>query len=486
MTFPPEVWDAVLHRLRSELTLQSCEAWLTPLVPLPYSDGLRILCPTRFHLERVRDGLFERIAKAVSHELGHPISIELGLTSEHRAELDARKAPSDEKPAPAPARPAAERPQPERPARSVRPVPSARPAAARASSRSEDGPAQRPLELTRTFDNFVVGPCNALAREASLAIADGRQPELNQLYLSAPTGLGKTHLAQAVLEQARAASEPALYFSAEGFTNAFLKSIQSKRQAGFKRRLREQCRVLIVEDVQFFAGKRATQLEFFHTVDHLLDAGGRVLLTADRLPATLTSLDERLRSQLSRGFVAELEAPDAQVRRNILRDRAARGGVRLPDECLDLLVRSIRGSVRELEGALIQLVTTASLMGKPIDLALAREALSKKVGGLDTRGRRLATAEVIGQVATFFKTQPEALKAKSRRRDVLVPRQLAMYLCDRYTDASASEIGKALGRDHPSVGNAIRKIERQMLERAPIRYQVEALVTRLDELATAD
>jgi chromosomal replication initiator protein len=242
----------------------------------------------------------------------------------------------------------------------------------------------------------------------------------------------------------------------------------------FKRKFRRDCDVLVVEDVHFLEGKESTQLEFFHSVQHVLDAGGRVVLTGSRLPRSLSALEPRVRAQLAGGFVAELGPPDAQVRRNILRAKAAAGGVRLPQDCLEVLVDAIHGNVRELEGVLIQLVTTASLLKRPIDLELTREALEKKAG---TRAepaiRRLEPVAVLAAVAAFFKTTPDVMASKSRRRDVLAPRQLAMYLCHEYTDASLVEIGRMLGRDHPSVRNAITKIERKLLENAPLRYQVK-------------
>ena len=231
----------------------------------------------------------------------------------------------------------------------------------------------------------------------------------------------------------------------------------------FKHKYRNECDVLVVEDVHF-------------------DAGGRVVLTGNRLPRALAELDPCVRSQVAAGFLAELGPPDAQVRGNILRQKASAGGVHLPEDCLAMLVESIRGSVRDLESVLIQLVTTASLLKRKIDAALTREALEKKGAEASRAAPRLELAAVIGVVARWFKTTADAMASKSRRRDVLVPRQLAMYLCRRYTDASLVDVGRALGRDHPSVRNAISKVERAILERAPMRYQVEALVQKLDEL----
>jgi chromosomal replication initiator protein len=249
----------------------------------------------------------------------------------------------------------------------------------------------------------------------------------------------------------------------------------------FKRRYRQDCEMLVLEDVQFLRAKSATQLELFHTLTHLIDAGVRVVLTGDRLPRDIDGLDSRLRSRMGAGLVAEIEAPDARLRREILRSKAAHGGVRIPEECLDLLVEALRGSVRDLEGVLIQLVASASLLKRSIDLELTRRALHK-IAPMDPREARLDVGAVVRTVAAFFGSSPELLATRTRRRDVLAQRQLAMYLCRQYTDAPLVAIARAFGRDHPSASNAVRRVERAILERAPLRYQVEELAARLERL----
>jgi chromosomal replication initiator protein len=513
VTFPPKVWDDVLRRLDGELPASVLETWLGPVVARPSDDGLELLCPSQFHCDRVRSVVLAKVVACVSEIVGEPARVTLEVADpataaravfEHRCESDAREAAAAERGA-APAHVAtpvrAEAPSPDVPQMEVanavsqlvsalsdeRSEPPARVLRSQASPRPQASTARvapQQRHFAYTFDNFVVGPCNALAREASLAMARREQDGLQQLYLNSQPGLGKTHLCRAAAaEVQRVGAERVLYTSAEDFTTAFTTALRAKQTSRFKQRFRKDPRVLVVEDVHFFAGKKQTQLEFFHTVRHVLDAGGRVVLTGDRLPKDLVGLEECVQSQLQSGFVAELEPPDASVRRDILRAKAARGGVHLPDDCLDLLVESVRGSVRELEGVLIQLVTTASLMKKRIDLALTREALSKKIKAPEREIRAVDVRAVLQTVALFFKTTPEAMAARSRRRDVVVPRQLAMYLCRRFTNASLSEIGAALDRNHPAVRNAITKTERAILERAPLRYQVEALTDRLNELS---
>jgi chromosomal replication initiator protein len=465
MSLPPELWDGVVRRLGAELPRHALDAWVRPLVAQPADGVLRLACPSGFHRERVAERFLARIERCAAAERGGPVAVELCVSPRGRAPA-AAPAAGDAAPEPAASLAGAAAPGP----------------AAAPRERAPERPAPRQPSLAHTFESFVVGPCNALAREAALAVARGRQRPLNPLFLSSAPGLGKTHLARAVVDEAsRRGRARCIYESAETFTNRFLASIRERSTDRFKRLYRQECELLVLEDVHFLRAKAATQLELFHTLSHLVDAGVRVVLTADRLPRDLEGLDPQLRSRMGAGLVAELEPPDAAVRREILRRKAAHGGVGIPDECLDLLVDRLRGSVRDLEGALIQLVASASLLKRPIDLELTRRALHK-VAPLEACDALLDVATVVRAVAAFFGKRPEELAARSRRRDVLLPRQLAMYLCRRYTDAPLVEIGRALGRDHPSVANAVRQVERAMLERAPLRYQIEELSARLDRL----
>jgi chromosomal replication initiator protein len=444
---PPSLWTGVVRRVVAEIGPSATEAWVHPLVVEPDGDGLRLLCPSAFHRDRVRDRWLATIARCAATEAGGPVSVSLEIGA---------------------ARPLA---------RAAAPAP---PRSAESGEPRGAAPAVQ-TALPYRFDNFVVGPCNALAREACRAIAERRQCGLQAVYVAGTHGIGKTHLARAVVAAAgEQIGTRALYASAESFTSEFQTAVRSERMAIFKQRYRQACDLLVFEDVQFLPGKKATQLELFHTVAHLHDLGARVVFTGDRLPGDIPDLDPRLRSRLLAGLVAEMDAPDLEVRRRILRAKAAGGAVHLPDDCLELLADAIRGSVRELEAALIQLVATASLLQRRIDRALTEDAL-RKVRARPAPGGRARLEDVIEVVAAFFRTTPLALGSRSRRRDVLLPRQLAMYLCHRYTQASLSDIARAFDRDHPSVSNAITVIERQMLERPPLRYQVEALTGKLEE-----
>lgn len=471
----PPLWNGVLCRLEQSIPAFALETWLRPLEVTVERDELRLRCPTAFHRDRVLERLLPQLVEVASLEFGQPMRVVLDVQSPSRSISDPARTQSRAE-IPCSATDAAAR---RIPSRVGAPPPVGRDCTTTGTLRER----QSQIPFNFTFESFVVGPCNALAREASMAFAQGRQLGVNTLYLAGESGVGKTHLARAVADSAvREQSARVLYTSGEQFTGEFLSSMHSKRLPSFKERFRQRCDLLIVDDIQFLRGKRATQLEFFHTLDHLVSSGRRVVLTADRLPRDCPEFHPRLRSRLTGGLIAEIERPDAEVRRRILRSKAASGGVRLPEDCLELLVSSVRGSVRDIEGSLIQLVASAALLKRPIDLELTQAALQKVMPGA-SHPSELRPEAVTEVVAAFFKKPPAALASRSRRRDVLLPRQLAMYLCRRYTGASLKRIGEAFDREHSAVTHAVATIERAILERAPLRYQVEALCTRLDELS---
>ena len=448
---PPKVWDGVLRRLGSELPSVSFEAWIRPLSAREEPDRLLLLAPTPFHRERVRSRFLPLLSSLACELSGRALEISIEIA-----------------------------PQTDGPAATAAAIPAPRLRVAAVPEPMRPHGATLPAQLTLpcTFETFVTGPSNALAREASLAVAQGRQPALFPLFLVGDSGIGKSHLARAVVVEARRqAGVRAVYASAERFTTEFTSAIRARHGGDFRRRYRQECDLLVLEDVQFLGGKEATQLELLHIVEHLRLVGARVVLTGDRLPRRMAGLSPRLVSQMTGGLVAEMELPDRSLRRSILSDKASRGGVTLPPDCLELLVEGARGSVRDIEGALTQLVATASLLGCPIDRELTELALRKHA---EPARERHTLDAVLASVGGFFGVSRSQLASRSRSERIRLPRQLAMYLCRRYTDASLSEIGRALGRNHPAVANAIQRVERAILERAPLRYQVEELAARIE------
>jgi chromosomal replication initiator protein len=490
MTFPPEVWDGVLRRLAAELPPFATESWLARLVPEARDDRLHLLAPNAFHKNRVRETLLPRIQVLLRETLDREIEVrvEVGGSDEARRAIEQRV---HEVCGPLPQRAARSVPAQRigsrialggelgTPGTAVTQAPVSASAAGRASLTLVAPSSPGHPGNQQSFENFLVCPTNALAREAAFALATQQHSQLQRLYLHSGSGLGKTHLARAsVLEASRCGRTR--YATAERFTNDFMAAVRAKTVPAMMQRYRRQLDLLVMEDVQFLAGKSGTQLELFYCVQELLDAGARVVFTGDR-PASELDLEPQLRDQVQSSFLAPIEPPDAALRRRLLREKAAAGGVGLPEDCLDPMVQHLGESVRELEAALVQLVTTASLLRRPIDRKLVHEVLATK-GAIPSGGSRRATPSVVIEVvAHYFDTTPEALSSRTRRRDILVPRQLAMYLCRRFTDASLVEIGRLLGREHSSVRNAIRVVEQRITERAPARYQLEAVSERVRE-----
>ncbi|MCP3983320.1 MAG: ATP-binding protein [bacterium] len=437
------------------------EAWITPLTAEMNEDPqeLRLLAPGTFHEARVRGRYLHVIREALEQETGGAIGLRL-CTESPVTETPPRQEANETTETPA---------SPGTGATTQRPAPNTPAFQPGLSHPSGSG-------YSHSFDSFVVGPENVLAREASIALAERRQPGIIPLFLAGPSGVGKSHLARAL-----AAETGGLYVSAEAFTNAFTSSLRRKDTEAFKHRFRD-CRLLVIEDVQFLEGKNATQMELLHTLEQLAIAGRPVVLTGDRLPREMSGLQARLVSEMTRGLVAEIEPPERDLRRRILKTKASRGGVRVPEECLDLLVDSVQGNVRDLEGVLIQLVASASLLSRRIDLPLTTAAL-RKIAPAQTGPLRVDT--VVERVASFFGLSRQELAGRSRRKTVLAPRQIAVYLSHRFTNATLTDIGRAVGRDLPSVKNAIQVVERAILEQAPLRYQVETLVERLGIPAAA-
>ncbi|NNL84994.1 MAG: chromosomal replication initiator protein DnaA [Myxococcales bacterium] len=462
---PNGFWDGVLRRLEGQLPRHALEAWIEPLEPRWSKGELSLRAPGTLCRDRVEAQYRGALARALEAELGRAQAFEISTAEAGEARAGAHPEPQTQSQAAE-----GEVAPPRKSGPDMRVVPERR------------GPPLRQQSFRRGFDSFLVSESNALAREASLALAQGRQSGLSPLCLVAGTGLGKTHLARALVAEARTNGRARpLYASAERFTTDFTSSLHRKETAGFKRRFREECDLLVLEDLQFLAGKRWTQLELFHTIEHLQSLGTPVVITADRLPREIDKLDERLVSQIASGLVAEIEPPDAELRRRILRARASGAGIRVPDKCLERLATAVEGSVRDLEGVFTQLVATASLLKRPIDSELTEGAL-RKVGGaaLDPVSRHTVQS-VLQVVTSFFGVRAADLRSRSRKRSVLEPRQLAMYFCHRLTDASLAEIGRAFDREHSSVRYAVDTVERSMLTRATLRYRVEELASRLRE-----
>ena len=327
----------------------------------------------------------------------------------------------------------------------------------------EKTPWEHGLNLKYTFERFVVGPSNRFAHAASLAIAESPAKAYNPLFIYGGVGLGKTHLMQAIghaILQRRSALR-IVYISSERFTNELITSIQNKTTTKFRDRYRS-VDVLLVDDIHFIAEKEATQEEFFHTFNTLYDAHKQIVMSSDRSPKEIAGLEERLVSRFEWGLVTDVQSPDLETRIAILRKKAEEAGVSVPDEVTDFIAHQVTANIRELEGALIRVIAYCNLFNKPQSATVAREVLKDMVREVNSR----ITIEAIQRrVADYFQLELGELRGARRQRSILYPRQVAMFLCRRLTEASLPEIGRAFGgKDHTTVMHAVEKIEQEITQ----------------------
>jgi chromosomal replication initiator protein len=326
-----------------------------------------------------------------------------------------------------------------------------------------------------TFANFIVGSANRLAHAASLSVAERPGHAYNPLFLYGGVGLGKTHLMHAIGNTvvARFPRKKVVYATSEKFTNEFITSIQQGRIDEFRNRYRK-IDVLLVDDIQFIADKERTQEEFFHTFNAIHEDGKQIVISSDRPPKAIASLEERLRSRFEWGLIADLTQPDLETRIAILRAKAEEGAVPIGSDVMEFIARKVVSNIRELEGALNRIVAYSSMGAMPITIELAQAVLSNV---LYNPKKRVVTPERITQaVADYYGVDAEILRGQRRDKSIVVPRHIAMFLMREETDVSLLRIGAELGgRDHSTVLHACEKIGRESAENDELRREISAL-----------
>jgi chromosomal replication initiator protein len=441
-----EVWRLVREDLQARVSDNSFKIWIEPLVPLPAAGtGISLACPNRFFLNWVREHYLAEIKRSWERCVGAKGEIELQVAAKTRK-------PREE----------------------------------------PEGSAQIPLDLPAptngrghrlnrrfTFDQFVVGAGNSFAFSAALAMATGKNTRCNSLYLLADTGLGKSHLSHAIGNQvlSEKPGTRVLYVTAEEFTNEMVLSLKQRCMETFKEKYRSRCDVLLLEEVQFLSGKEKTQAELAYTLDALCQDNKRVVFTGTHFPKDIPKLKSRLQSRLTGGMVTHIEPPDFATRLKILEKKAAHEAISLPGDVADLLAYTITRDVRQLESAVIGIAAKSSLMGNAIDIKLAHEILDAVCGDCQA----ISVDRILQLVCQYFKVSLEALQSNSRKKGVVYPRNLAMYLCRHYTDETLETIGRALNRSHATVIYGVATINREMERKGGVCNQVDFLSQQLEK-----
>ncbi|OOG23487.1 chromosomal replication initiation protein DnaA [Thioalkalivibrio denitrificans] len=425
------LWQQCVAKLERELSEQQLNTWIRPLHAIEDDNALRLLAPNRFVLDWVRDHFFQRIDQVVGNLSGsRRVLLEVGTG------------------APVPAGPGGGSASP------VQVVQEAPPAHRPAASSPQF---TNNLNPNFTFENFVEGKSNQLARAASLQVATNVGHAYNPLFLYGGVGLGKTHLMHAIGNAILAHRPDAkvVYLHSERFVADMIKALQHNAIDEFKRYYRS-VDALLIDDIQFFAGKERSQEEFFHTFNALLESQQQVILTCDRYPKEVDGLEERLKSRFGWGLTVAIEPPELETRVAILQRKAEQTNAELPSEVAFFVAKRIRSNIRELEGALRRVIANAHFTGRPITLDFAKEALRDLLALQD----KLITIDNIQKtVAEYYKIRVSDLHSTRRSRSITRPRQLAMALAKELTNHSLPEIGEAFGgRDHTTVLHACRKM----------------------------
>ena len=348
----------------------------------------------------------------------------------------------------------------------------------RPRTESSDAGAETSLNRRYTFDTFIIGASNRFAHAAALAISEAPARAYNPLFIWGESGLGKTHLLHAAGNYAQRLF-PGMrvkYVSTEEFTNDFINSLRDDRRVAFKRSYRE-IDVLLVDDIQFIEGKEGIQEEFFHTFNTLHNANKQIVISSDRPPKQLATLEDRLRTRFEWGLITDVQPPELETRIAILRKKAQMERLDVPDDVLELIASSIERNIRELEGALIRVTAFASLNKTPITTSLAEVVLRDLIADAGTI--QISAAVIMAATAEYFDTTVEELRGPGKTRALAQSRQIAMYLCRELTDLSLPKIGQAFGRDHTTVMYAQRKILGEMAHRREIFDHVKELTTRI-------
>lgn len=330
-----------------------------------------------------------------------------------------------------------------------------------------------------TFEEFVVGSSNQFVHAACQAVATNPSQTYNPLFIFGGVGLGKTHLLQAVGIEVlrRDPTQRVLYLSAEDFMNQLITSLRQKDMNNFRTQFRNQCDILLIDDIQFIGGKDSTQEEFFHTFNSLHQMGKQIVITSDKPPRELPGIEDRLASRFAWGLTADIQVPSVETRVAILEKKAEADGVPLPKDVAMLIASAVRSNVRELEGVLVRLGAQASLMRMPMTLDFARDMLKRM--NLDD-GKGMTVDRIIRQVSQYFGIKPADIKGAKRSRDISIPRQVAMYLARTITDESFPELGKKFGgKDHTTVLAACRRMEDELSRGTEVGQSISTLKSQL-------
>lgn len=444
-TFVKEIWEKALEILKAELTEVSFNTWIKSIDPLNITDSSITLGVRNDFTKDILENRYKDLIKnSIQAACNKSYTINFVIISEEA---------TDELPKVTPKK----------------------------QNLVVNDEMSATLNPKYTFDSFVIGNSNRFAHAASLAVAESPAKAYNPLFIYGGVGLGKTHLMHAIgsyIKQANSRSK-VVYVSSEKFTNELINSIKDDKNVEFRNKYRN-VDVLLIDDIQFIAGKESTQEEFFHTFNALHDANKQIILSSDRPPKEIPTLEDRLRSRFEWGLIADIQPPDFETRIAILKKKADVENLNIPNEVMVYIATQIKSNIRELEGALIRIVAYSSLTNKEISVDLASEALKDIISNKNSRQITIGLIQDI--VSSYYNLKVEELKSARRTRNVAFPRQIAMYLSRKLTDTSLPKIGEEFGgRDHTTVIHAYEKISQNLKKDESLQTAVAELTKRINQ-----
>ncbi|KJE76441.1 chromosomal replication initiator protein DnaA [Ferrimicrobium acidiphilum] len=457
-----DLWSSISERFRDHVGEAAWKTWFISITPVMITtDEVVLATPSPLAKERLETKYREVLGTLFSEALGHQVPVRIQVRANESVTFPAEVSAGESR---------------------ERDLFGSDPNLSRqANSKSRLSSAFDPRY---TFEAFVIGSSNRFAHAASLAVAETPAASYNPLFIHGGAGLGKTHLLHAIGNYLRHnyRDKYVKYVSTETFLNEFVDAIQRNKTSDFKARYRE-CDVLLVDDIQFLQNKEAIQEEFFHTFNYLYGAQKQIVLTSDRSPKAIATLEERLRSRFAMGLITDVQPPDLETRSAILQRKAEDSGFRLDLSIIELIATNITDNIRELEGALTRLSAYSSLNQVPITLDLAQIVLSDLISSTQRLAPR-DPREIITVTATFFNTTPVELLGQSRKRPIAIARQIAMYIMRELTELSYPEIGREFGgRDHTTVIHAVQKVQNVMQTSIETFEQVDQLFKLLRDPA---
>lgn len=442
-----DIWEKTLNIIKGELTEVSFNTWIKSIEPMALdNNAFKLGVPNNFTKDILENRYKDLIMNAVKLLTSKTYKIEFFILSEEVAEIETPKAKRE---------------------------------AERNNIVTDEMSAT--LNPKYTFDSFVIGNSNRFAHAASLAVAESPAKAYNPLFIYGGVGLGKTHLMHAIGHYilSNNPKSKVVYVSSEKFTNELINSIKDDKNVEFRNKYRN-VDVLLIDDIQFIAGKERTQEEFFHTFNDLHEANKQIILSSDRPPKEIPTLEDRLRSRFEWGLIADIQPPDFETRIAILKKKADVENLNIPNEVMVYIATKIKSNIRELEGALIRIVAFSSLTNKEIGIDLASEALKDIIS---SRNSKQVTIELIQDiVSSYFNLKVEDFKSSRRTRNITFPRQIAMYLCRKLTDMSLPKIGEEFGgRDHTTVIHACEKISKGLKEDENLQDNIAELTKKISQ-----